>query len=740
MQGRFRPIVLLGLAAGVLGVGLSMLPSVLRLEEQAGLAWLFRVRGPLDPPPEVAVVSIDGDSAAALGLTSHVDRWPRALHADVIDRLAAAGAAVIAFDVMFDTHRDPEGDRRLAEAVERAANVVLLERVEAEIVDLARAGGSGMAVVDRRVPPIEPLRRGALATAPFTLPRVPIRVSQFWTFGRAASNTATLPVVVLQGLALPVLDEFLDLLADLRPSLSAELEKARALRPPRGLEQTIRKLEDVFRRDPRLSEDVGRALEARAIAPDRLRLFRALVDAYSGPASRYLNYYGPAQTIETVSYHDVVNRLSPEELARRFRGRAVFVGFSEIEQPEEQQDWFYSVFSESTGQSLSGVEIAASAFANLLDGSSIRPLLLPMHWVLVFAWGFGLAALAATLPALAAIPAGLSAGAIFAWVATSIFARSGVWAPLVVPLLIQLPVALFLGLLWSYHSVKRQREKIRAALGYYLPQRAVERLAHETARGGPAKELVFGTCLVTDAEQYTALSESLPPEELGRFMDEYYRRLLDAVARHGGIVSDLAGDSMVAVWAATRGGDAAAVEACSAAREVQAAVDGFNERSERRLPTRIGLDSGQLLLGNIGSEVRGEYRAVGDIVNTAARLQALNRHLGTRVLLSGATVAHVSGFATRFLGDFLLVGKSVPVAVFELLGGEDARLAPEEEAMFAAGLDELRRGRWREASTHFAQLRSLRDDGPSSFYLDLCARHERSPPAGWNGVVRMTQK
>jgi adenylate cyclase len=346
------------------------------------------------------------------------------------------------------------------------------------------------------------------------------------------------------------------------------------------------------------------------------------------------------------------------------------------------------------------------------------------------------------LPGLAAVPAALTAGAFFAWLASVSFARAGTWAPLVVPLVVQLPVALILGLLASYQSIKRQREKIRAVLGYYLPERAIQRLAHETAgAGGAAKELVFGTCLVTDAEQYTALSESLSPEDLGRFMEEYYRTILDAVGRHGGIVSDLAGDSMVAVWAATRAGDLAAREACRAAEDVRAAVERFNAHRERRLPTRIGLDSGQLLLGNIGSAVRGEYRAVGDIVNTAARLQGLNRHLGTRVLMSGSTLAHAHGSHTRFLGDFLLVGKSVPVAVFELHSVEGEASEREEDAGFAEALQDFREGRWRAAATRFAELlRSGSADGPCRFYLDLCARFETSPPADWSGVVRMTQK
>ncbi|HEU4617236.1 MAG TPA: CHASE2 domain-containing protein, partial [Gammaproteobacteria bacterium] len=320
MNGRLRRVVVLGLGVGALGVVLSMLPSVLSLEEHAGLAWLFAVRGPVPPPKDVAVVSIDGESADELGLTSHLDRWPRALHADLIDRLSAAGAAVIAFDVMFDVPREPDGDQRLATAIETAGNVVLLERVQSETVDLARAGGSGSAVVEHRVPPIEPLDRAALATGPFTLPVVPIRVGQFWAFGRAGGNTPTLPVAVLHGIAQPALDDLIDLAKSARPNLGAAFESLRHEMHARGgLARAIRGLKDTFRRDDRLGIDVRAAIAARDPAAERRRLLDALVDVYAGPDSRYLSYYGPARTIDTISYYQALERLSPAELARAVR-------------------------------------------------------------------------------------------------------------------------------------------------------------------------------------------------------------------------------------------------------------------------------------------------------------------------------------------------------------------------------------------------------------------------------------
>jgi adenylate cyclase len=743
MTELLRRAGLLGLGVGVLGVLASMLPPILEVEESLGLGWLFAVRGPLDPPEDVVVVGISRESADAFGIGTDLDDWPRSLHADLIDQLASAGAAVIVFDIIFDKPRTPDGDLRLAEAVTRAGNVILLERVRSEHVELQDDAGSGGAVFwERRVPPIEPLQHGALATAPFTLPVVPIRVGQFWTFGRAAGDTPNLPATALHAYALPLQDALVRLLIDARPELGEALAGLPS-GPTVNLQDTIRELRGSVRAHGLLGADLARRVEQGSETPERLRRLRALAALYTGPDSRYLNYYGPARTITTIPYHHAAPQLA-EGIAEAVAGKVVFVGFSERRQPE-QQDAFISVFSERSGRNLSGVEIGATAFANLLDGTTLRPLPLPAHWVAVLLWGFAVAAVVVASPALVAPAAALAAGALYAAGIAHQFGAASIWGPLFVPLAVQLPMALIAALLWNAHRMRQQRERVQTALGYYLPEGVVHRLARETVSVRSNRELIFGTCLVTDAEQYTTLSEALHPEELGELMNAYYQVLVDAVVKHGGLVSDIAGDSLVAVWPAAKTVGTTHLQACAAAREVLGAVDVFNEACVRReLPTRVGLDSGQLLLGNIGSSRRGEYRAVGDIVNTAARLQGLNRHLGTRVLLSGATADGTAGLVTRRLGRFLLVGKLTPVSVLELqqVGGTPEPSTVELNALFDAALRSFSASRWNEASVAFdAVLQTFPDDGPSRFFRDQCRRLRKLHPDGnWDGVLRMSVK
>lgn len=726
-----RRIAALAAGVAVLGVILSGIPLVLRVEETLGLGALFLARGPIQPPREVLVVSLSVESAEALGLDRDVRRWPRSRHAELVERLSAAGAAAIAMDVVFEEERtdDPEGDLRLARAIEEAGNVILAERVQE--IDTPPFVG------DQRFPPIEPLRRAALGTAPFMLPYVPTRVSQSWTFGRAG-DAPSLPAVAMHAYALPEHGRLIDMLIAARPELAPmrrELDLGAVLE--HGLQEVMRGLRTIFRADAALADDLRAALRE---APGSNARLRALIELYAGGDSRYLNYYGPLHTIETISFHEALHA-DPSSLHELVDGRVVFVGFSESRRASQQRDVFVSIFSDASGHRMAGVEVGATLFANLLHGDAIRPLPIGVHWGVVAAWGLAVAAVSLLARGFAAVTVGFLLAALFAVAAFVAFRTAGLWGPLVVPLGIQLPVALLAGLSWNHRLLRKQRERIHQALGYYVPTDVVERLANESLRPRASRELVHGTCLVSDIERYTTLSETLHPTALGELMDAYYDVLVQAVDRHGGIVSDIGGDSMIAVWPAAGSVAETRAAATRCALHILEAADDFNRLQVRaKLPTRIGLDSGQLLLGNVGASVRGEFRAVGDIVNTAARLQGLNRLLGTRILVSAAVAGSAEGFVYRPLGRFLLVGKRTPVSVLELqavAGAADPSLL-ELDAAFSDALAAFTAGDFRRAEAGFAAiLDRFPDDRASRFFLEQCPAVAGGQ---WDGVVRVTVK
>ena len=201
---------------------------------------------------------------------------------------------------------------------------------------------------------------------------------------------------------------------------------------------------------------------------------------------------------------------------------------------------------------------------------------------------------------------------------------------------------------------------------------------------------------------------------------------------------------MLAVWASTQPDATIRNNACLAAMDIANAIQQFNQSSSiLKLPTRIGLHSGEMMLGNIGAMDHYEYRPIGDIVNTVSRIENLNKCLGTWVLISHAAVEGLDGFLTREVGSFILTGKSKSIVIYELLGClEDASQKQKELcAVFSEGLTAYKQQFWEEATKKFSTCMNLsRDDGLSKFYLTLCDKYKEKPPgADWNGVVYLNK-
>jgi len=728
-----RPLAL-GAVLGVLGVLVAAVPLAFRLEESLGLGLLFAVRGPLPPPAQVVVVGISRDAARAVNQTTELDTWPRDLHAQVLDRLVAEGASAIAFDLMFHERRPGPGDGLFASAIDRAGNVLLLEQTESDVVPL---GGGLEAWRETHTPPLPELKAAALGSAPFVLPTRPISVGQFWTFGRASDDTPSLAALAVQAHLLTQYEDFVELVAAARPGATAGWPQTlAAVQQRRELEMTMTTIRRSFQAGGELRSAVASELERRTYAPEVTRALHVLLDLYAGASSRFVNFYGPARSVPTLPYDRALAGSGDVGVG----GKVLFLGLSEARQPEQQDD-FISVFSQSTGVNLSGVELGATAAANLLEQRALRPLPLPLHAALIGVLGLVFGTLVALRTVLWAVGAAVLAGGIYFGVAYWQFTTAYIWLPLLVPLLVQLPVSVAMAVRWNYREVAAQRERVRTALGYYVPQSLVRGLTEQTLSVGASRQLLHGTCLVTDAENYTAVAERLSPTHLAALVNDYYQAIFQVVQEYGGEISDTAGDSMVAVWASSRPDPAARLRAAQASLAILHAVHEFNRaHADSPLPTRVGLESGEMLLGNIGAEQRYEYRAIGDIVNTASRVQGLNQTLGTRVLISAATLDGVE-LPARDLGTFLLRGKRLPVRVLEPLAGPWCRLDDKGLAAFAAAMAAFRRGSWHDAQEAFAALATrFPGDGPSAYYASLSRAMRENPPATWAGAVQITVK
>jgi adenylate cyclase len=743
------PVVARALALGLLtalaGLIASILVQVTHLEEEVGLNWLFGLRGPRAAPDQVVLVAIDRDSSDALGLPYKPDRWPRFHHAELVRTLTRLGARVIVFDMHFKEPRDGVQDSQFARAIHEAGNVVLFEYLQVchrpQDCGLAFLP-PGQTLVIKRFPPLPELSQAAAAVAPFPLPKWPLQKYRAWLFAPSAGDAATLPAVAFQLYAGNYIPRLLDMIRD-KTGDDHLRQYASDIAPNQQVVTLMQRMRQRFQGDPSLGPGLLETLEEDAGTTDSRAsaMLASLIEMYSGLDSRFLDFYGPAHSVPTVPYYRVLQRGGGEGGEPiDFKGKVVFVGAAENLR-QEQGDTYPSPFS----MEMSGVEFAATALANLLDGRKVRPLGPLPYTLVILLWGLLLGVLFLYIRAVYLVPLAAVLAAAYIAGAYAVFARDGTWLPIVTPLLLQLPVALVAGLVWQYRNTHHEREKILGILKRYLPPDVVGELL--SAPGDPLTrfKLVNSICLETDAEQFTQLSEILEPEALKRHLDRYFKAVFEPVVQRGGFISDVVGDAVLAIWVNAGRDRSVRAQACQAALDIVVAVDAFNrDHPEARLPTRIGVHCGEVVLGNVGTGDHLEYRAVGDAVNAATRVEGLNKQLGTQLLVSDDMVQGLDEIVTRELGSFRLKGKRKPLVIHELVGraGQVDAARLDRCARFATALEAFREQQWHKATQGFKALLIIdRDDGPSRYYLQLCERYiDRPPPPPWDPVINLTRK
>ncbi|MDR3553124.1 MAG: adenylate/guanylate cyclase domain-containing protein [Syntrophobacteraceae bacterium] len=752
MYRNHRAIAIAVLLLGISGLLLDFTPWGFALEQDYGLSILFHLRGALPAPPDAVIVSLDQDSSKDLDLPFNLSRWPRRVYADLIENLVRGGAAVIVFDVFFSGSTSENDDLCLAEAIKKAGNVVLCEYLRHKSIPFpSGSSAKGSIYLETAERPVEKLADAATATAPFPLPKVPMSVSQYWLFKTESGCRPTLPLVAFQLFSPDTYRDFVRLLAS--------VDAPRAPIPPRNGEKIIAekdmgRLTGVIRTSFEDNPAIADAMLAKLNGPKpfttdpaRTGLLRAMIHAYTGPDSNFLNFYGPLTTLRTIPLSRILKGRRGLQNGPDVRGKAVFIGATGLV-PSDQRDTCHTVFTNSEGTDLSGVEIAATAFENLVQDIPIRPVVPAIYLSIIILCGLIPGVISFVFrPAVAAVGI-VCFGLLYMSIAQILFNRAQIWLPLIVPVAVQAPLAFWAGSLRHHAGTKKEGKYLRKAFGFFLPDQVISQLLVDmkTAKGLPTgRQSVYGTILASDAASYTSLAEAMSPEELNKFMNRYYETILGPVKAHSGAVSDIIGDSALAVWAGAASDPAFRRQACCAAIEIARAVDDFNNNSgPHKLHTRVGVHCGQLVLGHLGGSGHYEYRPVGDVVNTAARIEGLNKHLGTKILVSGEILEGVHDFLTRDLGRFIFAGKVKPVRVFELIGHLEEADEKQRDliGIFSEALGALQNRSWEKSAKLFKDfLRIEGNDSPSLYYLKKCEIYRQNPPdESWDGVIRLNEK
>lgn len=667
---------LVALAAALLALGLALWPPFQMVE-----ARIFDLFSTLDPPPiaappgesGVVIVAIDEPSFAEAGVRWP---WPRSRHGALVEALRGAGARAIGLDMVFAEPSDPAEDAALARAM--GPDVVLaadesvietpqgLQILRAEpLAELTAAGArSGLASVAldrdgtlRRLPPWP----GAFAAR----------------LREAAGEGGGAPEPTATG--------------------QAEADPSRLdARPEAGRAAVTGQ------------ERAGQTTGAETTGGQAT----AGQGAEAPPPRGYIQTFGPARSYPTVSYYQALDpgAFLPEGY---FRDRIVLVGLSlqtAVQADAAGADVFATSQTLRSGQLVPGVEMQATILDNLRRGLFIRP-----AGIFVQGAAIALAALAAALIAWRPVDhrAYLAGGALLLLIggASFLLLREGrMFLPPLAPTLAALFTLAPIGVRDQARE-RRMRREITRAFAHYLAPEMVRRLARDPSSlrlGGERRVLSILFC---DLRNFTPLAEGMKdePERLTHLVNRILTPLSTAALDQGGTIDKYIGDCVMAFWNAPLDDPDHAAHAVAAGLAMLAAIDRLNaefaaEGSEARLAVGVGINTGACVVGNMGSDQRFDYTALGDAVNYASRLEGASKACGAALLFSAATAAALAEaggqeespaserrFDPVLVGRIAVKGRSAPEPVYTVLPGP--RLPPEVLARHAAVMADLAEGR-----------------------------------------------
>ncbi len=716
----------------IIGIGLafySLTPQGINLEEEFGLPILFKMRGTVPAPKNIIIVSIDEASTRILNLPDNREKVPRVYYARLINIINQQSPALIALNMTFVDKKDVENDQLLAQAMLKGNNVILssiLRRPE-------MIPGTGLLdgfKFEKIIGSTNILEDAALASAPLVLPKTASTVKQFWVYKNSAGDIETLPTTIFQQYLLKrVKPEITELLQE----FNEEYKRSFPTEPDPKFADNIsfQEIKTALKNSPQNIGIIERQIMSKEFSRYKKQLLTGWLSLLGQPDILYLNYYGGTETFSSISFYQVLDSivLNPS----LFKDKIVLVGYSKSIAAVNSSG-LYTVFSDGDDDSTSPIEITATAVANLLENTWLKPLSPLSQFFLIISWSLLLSAISVFFPYKQAMGTFLALAIGYLAISYQQFVTSSVWIPLSIALLVQIPLIATLISIAFFFREKQEHQNMQRAFGSYVPNNVVVSMAQQQdiKAMNHFGEFIKGTCMSTDAGQYTALSEKMEPLELHHFINQYYGVMFPLVRKHQGIISDVVGDAMFAIWNATETGTQARVNACSAALKIRTAVDNFNQSQPHQLHTRLGLNFGNFRLGNVGATGHFEYRAVGDIVNTATRIESLNKLLGTQILVTSDVISGLQQFLSREIGFFMLPGKAQSVHVFELISETDASNPHSLPllTMFSAALKLFQQREWAVALGKWIEIeQSYPNDGPTLFYIQFLKQNLHLVPA-----------
>ena len=457
-------------------------------------------------------------------------------------------------------------------------------------------------------------------------------------------------------------------------------------------------------------------------------------------ASALIPYRGRKFSYPYISLADVVKDRVAEE---RLRGKIVLIGTSAPGLQDLRSTPVESVYP--------GVEIHANLIAGILDRAVKEkpPYMLGFEVTLLVIGGVALALLIPMVSALWATIAALAGLVLIVAFNFAIWTQAGMLLPLAASIL--MTGALYtMNMAYGYFVESRSKRQFTELFGQYVPPELVDKMAEDPGKYNMEPRSAELTILFSDVRGFTSISEALKPDELREYINDYLTDMSNIIrGKYRGTLDKYIGDAIMAFWGAPVEDAQHARNGVLAAIEMQKECAVLNERfSQRGWPTLkigVGVNSGVVRVGDMGSQVRRAYTAMGDPVNVASRLEARTKYYGAGVLVGEATRNAVKDVVFKEIDRIKVKGKDEAVTIYEPLGLESEleRSVQEELKLWNQALRAYRAQLWDQAEVNLLNLQRMNPacELYSRVYPEKIAEHRRNPPpAGWDGVTVFDEK
>jgi adenylate cyclase len=740
------------------GAGFLFLQNV----EQRLLDMRFEIRGARPPDGRIVIVGIDEKTLQHVGSFP----LPRKTYAQVVQKLSAGGARVIAFDATFPTPEsnsatqalerlegelrptspptiaqeikqliaDSDQDRMFAASLKQSGKVVLghlfLDAERAKNADPKLEEEYFNIVWAKSFPQV--LKVKSKDGRDFDL-------GQAWTNnGGTVAGGAEANITKLAEAAASY--GFIDINPDpdgtLRHALLIIRYRDQDFFPSLAL-QTLREYEQIP------DQEIAAYIAENGL--ERIQFGRHELHP-SRDGTAIINYVGPYETYPHHSMWDVMSGAVPPEA---FKDKIVLLGATAKAIGDLRNTPFEG------GEAYMGVEVHANIIDNLLHSGEkgrsfltrgAREEMVDIGFILLF--GIGMGWWFARIRPFYSTAALLLVLAGFGWFVYFSFARWGSWLSFVIPA--GTLVANYAAIT-SFRMIfeEREKRKIRKTFSQYLSPGVIALIEKDPQKyirpGGETKEL---TVMFSDIRDFTTLSEGLTADELVQLLNEYLGEMTDTLFRNLGTLDKYIGDAIMAFWGSPYPQQDHAFRACTCALEMIRNLEQLNARWElegrKPISIGIGLNTGPVNVGNMGSAKRLAWTVMGDNVNLASRLEGMTKQYRVRIVISEGTYRQVADqFVCRDLDRIRVKGKLQPVTIYELLDLAENRQQYEKLlAGFSQAMTAYREQEWDEATALFGTLlATYPDDGPTQIFLQRALDfRDHAPEPGWDGVHVMKSK